>query len=72
MRNVSIGFMRDDGDFQILATFNNSDGLMSDINFSRLVRDTRERFIHLVDETMVALERQDAPDYVTLENNRGE
>jgi hypothetical protein len=65
MKVCSIGFYREDGDFAILATLNNNDEfipLFDDLIFrviSRLQSDT--------DEPIIALERQDAPDYVAAE-----
>lgn len=69
MKSVTIGYTRDDGDFAILATMNNKDGLMSDDVFKSLVRLVRLRLSVNVDgETMQVLEREDAPDYLNQED----
>lgn len=68
-KTVSIGFHRDDGDFQLLATLNNNDDLLSDIDFDELVVSiiSRLKLRPHIEEEIVALHRQDAPDYVDLE-----
>ena len=58
MQTVSIGYMRDDGDFQILATLNNNDDLIETQRFQEIVE--------ALQENTDGLEREDAPDYVTL------
>ena len=71
MTTYSIGFMRDDGDFQLVATLNNNDGLYSDDVFAGIavtLCDTLRKCTLSNDgREFVALERQDAPDYVELE-----
>lgn len=65
---VSIGFIRDDGDLQVLATLNNNDKLISGAAFSAIIANTRLALsgaLHGVYVTIV-FEREDAPDYVTL------
>jgi hypothetical protein len=64
VKTVSIGFYRDDGDFQLLATLNNNDELVRD--FDELVVSVilQIRLRLHVEEAIVALSRQDAPDYV--------
>jgi hypothetical protein len=70
MKTVSIGFMRDDGDLALVATLNNLDEHMSDENFVVLV-DGVKNYINLMAKRndVLVLEREDAPDYVTLEEN---
>ena len=73
-KTVSIGFHRDDGDFQLLATLNNNDDLLSDIDFDELVVSIISRLklrLH-IEQEIVALHRQDAPDYVDLETGLGD
>lgn len=74
MQVVSIGFQRDDGDFQVLATLNNNDEHMTQESFASLVNVTKNVLGTLMmdDTEIVVLERQDAPDYVTLYNDNGE
>jgi hypothetical protein len=67
MKTVSIGFMRDDGDLALVATLNNLDEHMSDEHFDVLV-DGVKKYITLMTKRndVLVLEREDAPDYVTL------
>jgi hypothetical protein len=67
MNTVSIGFFREDGDFAILATMNNNDEHLTEDAFMALVEVTRLAFQQFAEVDMEALERQDTPDYVTLE-----
>ena len=70
MKTASIGFYRDDGDFQLLATFNNSDETIPEDVFETMLTTT---FDWLNDTfrkdgvEIITLERQDAPDYVEIE-----
>jgi len=67
MKTVSVGMMREDGDFAILATLNNNDSHLSDNDFMALVGEVASTLCRkLVCEVQV-IERQDAPDYVSLE-----
>jgi hypothetical protein len=63
----SIGIERDDGDFHILATLNNMDELVSTEDFEALLKSTVDFLQKATDEPILALQRQDAPDYVNLE-----
>ena len=63
----SIGLERDDGDFHILATLNNMDGLVSVEDFEALLKSTVEFLEKATDERIVAYQRQDTPDYINLE-----
>lgn len=65
---VSIGFHREDGDFQLLATLNNNDGLFGDSSFDDLIKSvTFSMETRLHPTPIVVIERQDAPDYITIE-----
>jgi hypothetical protein len=64
MKTVSIGFHREDGDFAILATLNNNDNHIDDDIFNELVKLMTMTLGHATERHLVALERQDAPDYV--------
>jgi hypothetical protein len=67
MKTISVGMTREDGDFAILATFNNNDNHLSDHDFMALVGEVASTLCRkLVCEVQV-LERQDTPDYITLE-----
>ena len=67
MNTVSIGFTRDDGDFQLLATLNNNDAYLSPRGFALLVEGLRKEFQERIGQQVQVLHRQDAPDYVTIE-----
>jgi hypothetical protein len=69
MNTVSIGFFREDGDFAILATMNNNDGYLTEDAFSAMVEVVRSALGMFAEVEMSVLERQDTPDYVTLESN---
>lgn len=69
MQTVSIGFTRDDGDFEVLATMNNTGGLMSDGEFTCLVNSTRSNIEIIMgdDVRLEVLERADAPSVVVID-----
>jgi hypothetical protein len=64
MNTVSIGFHREDGDFAILATLNNNDNHINAEIFNELVKLMTMTLGHATERHLVALERQDTPDYV--------
>jgi len=65
----SIGFLRDDYNFEILATLNNGVELFSEEEFNTLIKQTIDFFQDkLQGEKIVALPRQDSPDLVDLED----
>jgi hypothetical protein len=68
MKTVSIGFHREDGDLALVATLNNLDEHMSDDEFKTLVKAVAA-YIELMSKRndVVILEREDAPDYVTID-----
>lgn len=66
MNSVSIGYYRHDVDFALLATLNNTDCHLSDAAFLELVVQTMDFFKNRADLEVVALERQDAPDYLDI------
>ena len=67
MKTVSIGIMRDDGDFAILATLNINDGYLTQREFDRLVEDTVNYLNERITDVVQVIERQDTPDYVCLD-----
>jgi hypothetical protein len=68
MTTYTIGYHRDDGDFAVLATLNNNDGHMGDTSFADLLETVRFQLAcHLQPTPIVSIERQDAPDYITIE-----
>jgi hypothetical protein len=67
MTTYTIGYHREDGDFAILVTLNN-DGHMGHSTFADLVERTRAQIASFMQPTpIVSIERQDAPDYITIE-----
>lgn len=68
-RNYSIGIMRDDGDLAILATLNNNDEHMTDTQFDELKTALVLTIANYTDEQITVLERQDAPDYVCIDED---
>jgi hypothetical protein len=68
---ISIGYHREDGDFAVLATLNNNDGIYTADAFNRLVQYfflelKSEQEIYYPD--LVILNRQDTPDYVQIDD----
>lgn len=64
MKQVSIGYKREDGDFAIVATLNNNDGHWNAYQFDWLVCEiiwNARNFAKL--ENIEAVERIDTPDY---------
>lgn len=66
MKTVSIGFMREDGDLGLFATLNNLDGHMADVDFDVLVNGVSTYLQNITKQKVMVLEREDAPDYVTI------
>lgn len=65
MNSVSIGYFREDGDFAILATLNNNDGYLLSNEFNDLVKLITISLSNKIENiNIVALNREDAPDYV--------
>jgi hypothetical protein len=65
----SIGFLRDDYDFEIMATLNNGGGVMGNSDFAILLENTLKTCQSIaVGENVVALPRQDTPDLINLED----
>ena len=67
MKTVTVGFLREDGDIQALATLNNNDELVEERQFMRIAeRVTQDLQAALGGEYNIKMfERHDAPDYVT-------
>lgn len=61
----SIGIERSDGDFHILCTLNNNDGLIK--NCAALAQSIRAKLAAITEEKVIILDRQDSPDYINLE-----
>lgn len=65
IKTVTIGFIREDGDIQVLATLNNNDELLSEKECKELIDRTWLYFDEVLDENIIVFWRQDTPDYVT-------
>ena len=72
MAAYSIGYHRNDGDFQILATLNNNDELMTRTQFEALKEPLINRLYDALgaDDVIVCLKRQDTPDYAIIESTQ--
>lgn len=69
MQTYSIGFTRSDGDFELLATLNNTGEHLSNDDFETLKNHIID-FIKIKSELSIeALHRQDAYDIVELEGD---
>jgi hypothetical protein len=64
---VSIGYYREDEDFAILATLNNSSEDMPREEFDKLVKQVVEALQTATNQTITALVREDAPDYLNTD-----
>ncbi|MBL8884942.1 MAG: hypothetical protein JNL45_18025 [Hyphomicrobium sp.] len=66
---ASVGIEREDGDFAVLGTLNNTDNLMNPEDFLTILRTLARDIAAATAEPVRAFERQDAPDYVTLDGS---
>lgn len=66
IKTVSIGIMRDDGEFTLLATLNNNDEHMAGAEFAYLAETVRGYLELVTEQEVIMLEREDAPAYVEL------
>jgi hypothetical protein len=65
----TIGFLRDDYDFEVMATLVNGVGLFGDNDFEILLENTLKFCQSVAEgEKVVALPRQDTPDLINLED----
>lgn len=67
MKTVTIGHKKENGDFAVLATLNNNDGYMSDKSFDELRIALLLTLANYTGLSLTALERQDTPDYVEID-----
>lgn len=66
----TIGFLREDYDFEIMATISNGGGVMGNSGFDILLENTLKICQSLAPEqNVVALPRQDTPDLLTLDDD---
>ena len=66
MKTVSIGFIRDDGDFALFATLNNLDEYFNSYDFKELIHAVASELQAATNMKVEILEREDAPSYITL------
>ncbi len=66
MSCYSIGFMRENGDFQILATLNNEDDIFCHAFFKDVAERLKQDFKETLEKDVQILERQDASYRVDL------
>lgn len=69
---ITIGYIRDDGDLQILATLNNVDEVINPITYLASAQILINTFKLATGENIIALNRWDTPDYVTLDEDEME
>ncbi len=68
---ITIGYMRDDGDLQVLATLNNVDEVIPHDVYLNLAR-TLCVVLEGTREKIIAVNRWDTPDYVNLDEDEME
>ena len=68
---ITIGYMRDDGDLQVLATLNNVDEVIPHDVYLNLAR-TLCVVLEGTGEKIIAVNRWDTPDYVNLDEDEME
>ena len=61
MQAATLGFTREDGDFEILATMNNTANHYEPARFVVLVQATAEALAAAIGHAVEILEREDAP-----------
>ena len=66
----SVGFLREDYDFEIMATISNGGGVMGNSGFDILLENTLKICQSLAPEqNVVALPRQDTPDVLSFDDD---
>lgn len=75
--NFSLGFYREDGDFQVIATLNDSNETLYEGAALEIARDLRELVQARLNENhfherVVILNREDTPNCVPIEDNAAE
>lgn len=64
---VSIGFTREDGDFEILATLNNTADHMTPEQFAAIIHSTAAQLSEALGHQIETLGREDAPAIINTE-----
>ena len=66
---LTVGFFREDGDFEVVATFNNSGHHLSPVHFNKFVNDYIDSYDgHSSTHALEVFVRQDAPDVIFHED----
>lgn len=66
MTAYTIGYRRDDGDFRVVTTLNNNDEIFCPVFFKETAERLKKDLSEARGEELQIIERQDAPDYVDL------
>jgi hypothetical protein len=66
-QTVSIGYEREDGDFRIIATLNNNEELAEEADWNAAIAAIVSILSRVTDSNLTVLEREDAPDFVNLD-----
>ena len=66
-QTVSIGYEREDGDFHIIATLNNNEEIVGEADWDLAIAAIVSILKKVTDLDLAVLERQDAPDFVDLD-----
>lgn len=69
---ITIGYMRDDGDLQVLATLNNVDEVIDKDVYLETAQLLVNTFKLSTGEEIIAVNRWDTPDYITLDEDEVE
>jgi hypothetical protein len=68
-KTLTVGFFREDGDFEVVATFNNSGQHLSNEHFVRFVNEWIDSFDgHSSCHALEVFVREDAPDVIFQED----
>lgn len=66
MKAATLGFTREDGDFEVLATLTNTADHYEAARFLVLVQATAETIAAALGHAVEILEREDAPEVISL------
>lgn len=68
-KTLTVGFFREDGDFEVVATFNNSGQHLSNEHFVRFVNEFVDTYDgHSSTHALEVFVREDAPDVIFAED----
>jgi len=66
-QTVSIGYEREDGDFHIIATLNNNEEMAEEADWHCAIAAIVSTLQKVTGMNLAVLEREDAPDFVNLD-----